>query len=295
VAAADDVATWRERIAAAFRSACADELAALKPGNVHAYAEGHRMTVADFRRSADVAALPLTAAGGGLGRRIRDAVVATRAAVGQNTNLGILLLCAPLAAAAEQPAAARDLRAALRATLADADPEDAREVFAAIALAAPGGLGEAPAHDVRAPARVTLAVAMAAAAERDSIARAWTDGFAAIFETGLPVLRKAAAAGLARSWATTRVHLTFMARWPDSHILRKHGPALAASVRVEAEAALARLRAASSPEAAVPALIAWDADLKSRGINPGTSADLTVATLFADRLEAILRQRSDNG
>jgi triphosphoribosyl-dephospho-CoA synthase len=28
----------------------------------------------------------------------------------------------------------------------------------------------------------------------------------------------------------------------------------------------------------------WDGELKQRGINPGTSADLTVATLFARRL-----------
>ena len=35
-------------------------------------------------------------------------------------------------------------------------------------------------------------------------------------------------------------------------------------------------------------LLAWDAGLKARAVNPGTSADLTVATLFAHRLGSIL-------
>ena len=99
------------RIAAAFVAACRDELDAPKPGNVHVFADGHRMTAADFVRSAQAAAGPLTASGARVGLRILRAVEATHAAVGTNTNLGIILLCAPLAAAAEhQPA---DLRGAL--------------------------------------------------------------------------------------------------------------------------------------------------------------------------------------
>ncbi len=89
-------------IEAAFREACAAELAALKPGNVHRHAAGHGMTMDDFVRSADAAARPLCRTGATLGERILDAVAATRAAVGQNTNLGIVLLCAPLAMAAER-------------------------------------------------------------------------------------------------------------------------------------------------------------------------------------------------
>ena len=39
--------------------------------------------------------------------------------------------------------------------------------------------------------------------------------------------------------------------------------------------------AARDPEEMAEGLLGWDAALKTRGINPGTSADLTVATLFA--------------
>ena len=47
----------RELIARAYREACAVELAALKPGNVHQYADGHGMCLADFIMSAQASAL----------------------------------------------------------------------------------------------------------------------------------------------------------------------------------------------------------------------------------------------
>jgi len=86
-------------------------------------ADGHRMSVDDFMRSAAAAAGPLTAPGMSVGQRILGAVAATRSAVETNTNLGIILLCAPLAAAAE--AATTDLRVALVDVLENLDIEDA--------------------------------------------------------------------------------------------------------------------------------------------------------------------------
>src|SRR5262249_9191178 len=157
------------RIAQAFTAACRDELLAAKPGNVHVFADGHRMTADDFFRSAEAAAGPLTQSGAKVGRRILGAVEATKAAVAANTNLGIILLCAPLAAAAEQEPS--DLRTALARVLAALDVDDAALAFRAITLASPGGLGTAERHDVRAPATVSLRAAMAEAADRDRIAR----------------------------------------------------------------------------------------------------------------------------
>jgi triphosphoribosyl-dephospho-CoA synthase len=42
------------------------------------------------------------------------------------------------------------------------------------------------------------------------------------------------------------------------------------------------------PDELLADLLVWDAELKRAGINPGTSADLTVATLFVNRLRSIL-------
>lgn len=273
-------------VASLFRAACAAELDALKPGNVHRYADGHGMTMDDFLRSADVAAGPLCRAGAALGERVLGAVAATRAAVGQNTNLGIVLLCAPLAHAAERGG---ELRAGVREAVEASTLDDADRVFQAIRLAAPGGLGTAARHDVARPATVRLPAAMAEAAHRDSIARQWVTGFADVFDAGLPAYDDALARWGREGWAATAAYLGFLATVPDSHVARKYGAETAEAVRHEAAAALARLDTAAEPEAAVPGLLAWDADLKRRGLNPGTSADLTVATIFAWQLRSGLR------
>jgi triphosphoribosyl-dephospho-CoA synthase len=280
-------------IAEAFVAACEDELQALKPGNVHVYADGHRMTVDDFRRSAAVAAGPLTVPGARVGARIAGAVAATLAAVGTNTNLGIVLLCAPLAAAAER--APSPLAAELARELAGLDRDDATLAFQAIVSSGPAGLGRAERHDVFAPATVSLRAAMEESAERDRIARQYATGFQDTFEVGLPVFAQAYSRWSDRSWAALAVYLAFLSAFPDSHIVRKHGEAVAEATRVEAERVQARFRASPSPEAIVADLIAWDSHLKECGINPGTSADLTVATLFSDRLRNSLPPTERNG
>ena len=175
-------------VEAAFLDACRAELEALKPGNVHRHAAGHGMTVDDFLCSAEVAAPAIAAKGEPVGRRILGAVEATRAAVGQNTNLGILLLCAPLALAAERAAGPAALWPALEEVLASLTVDDARLAYRAIRLASPGGLGRSDAADVQDEPVITLLEAMRLAAERDRIAWNYTNGFADIRDTGLPAL-----------------------------------------------------------------------------------------------------------
>jgi triphosphoribosyl-dephospho-CoA synthase len=274
-----------EKIAAAFIAACLDELDAPKPGNVHVFAAGQRKTVADFARSAQAAAAPLTLPGARIGTRILGAVEAS-ATGGRNTNLGIVLLCAPLAAAAERTPL--DLRTALAAVLDRLDVEDAGLAFKAIALAAPGGLGTAPRDDVRALATVTLREAMAAAAARDRIARQYVSGFADVFELGAPMLAGALSQSVEPRWATLAVYLGFLSGFADSHVVREHGRAVAEEVRRHAATFHARLQPLSEAALLLPDLLTWDAALKDRGINPGTSADLTVATLFAHRIRSTL-------
>ena len=270
------------RIIQAFRASCYDELNALKPGNVHCFAGGHGMEVIHFEDAADAAAPHIATEHARVGARIEAAVKASVAKTGLNINLGIILLCAPLAAAYETGG---PLREALAATLAALDIEDAAATFRAITLANPGGLGQAEQHDVHAPPAVGLREAMGAAASRDRIARQYVSDFADVFEIGVArvnVLRQAAAPVKAEA-----VHLAFMAAFPDSHIARKFGPEVAAGVRAEAEA-IERAVDWKAPDARrrIP-LAEFDASLKERGLNPGTSADLTVASLFAARLLAL--------
>jgi triphosphoribosyl-dephospho-CoA synthase len=279
-------------IAEAFIASCRDEIEAPKPGNVHIYADGHGMNVEDFARSATAAGPGLCAAGAPVGERILAAIEATIAAVGQNTNLGIVLLCAPLAAAAE---GGGELLNAVQKILAALTRADAAAAFRAILLAQPAGLGEAPSHDVRAPADTTLLEAMRAAAERDRIAFQYASGFRDIFETGFEALGDFRAKGHAAPWPTVAVHLAFLSGFADSHIVRKKGPEAAAIVQGEARHLHRAFIETSDPATMLPALLSFDRELKTHGTNPGTTADLTVATLFADRLTRSLIAEHNDG
>lgn len=268
---------------AAFVTACRDELDALKPGNVHRWADGHRMTMADFVRSARAAAPPLAEPGAAVGRRVLKAVEATWQAVGMNTNLGILLLCAPLASAAEQ--AGRPLPEACRDVLAGLDRQDAADVFAAIRIANPGGLGAAASQDVARPPTVDLRQAMMLAQERDRIAWNYAHGFPDLFTTGLPLLDALLARGWTGGWPLTGVFLDLLRRVPDTHVARKHGLAAARELRAEVAPLADAVLAADDPAAYERTLLDLDRRLKERSINPGTSADVTVAVRFASLLQ----------
>jgi triphosphoribosyl-dephospho-CoA synthase len=271
-------------VSRAFLDACLAELDALKPGNVHRFGDGHRMTIADFVTSAEAAAPSIGRNGLAVGKRIRLAVEATQRAVGQNTNLGIVLLAAPLAGAALDQKSG-DLRTRLARVLQQLSVDDARDAYRAIRAAAPGGLGEAPAHDVRAEPDVTLLEAMRAAETRDRIAWNYTHDFDDIFRLGLKWLAQAQERWSDPVWATARVYLGFLAHVPDTLIERKFGERVAARLREEARPIESGLNETQSPETMLAPLAAFDRALKERDLNPGTSADLTVATLFAAALE----------
>jgi triphosphoribosyl-dephospho-CoA synthase len=167
--------------------------------------------------------------------------------------------------------------------------EDAREAYQAIRAANPGGLGEAPAHDVRSEPDVTLLEAMRAAETRDRIAWNYTHDFDDIFRLGLKWFEQATERWNDPAWAAARVYLGFLAHVPDTLIERKFGDRVASRVREEARPIESGLTECQSPDAMIAPLTAFDRALKERGLNPGTSADLTVATLFVAKLIALQR------
>lgn len=272
----------RERIRTAYEDACRREIEALKPGNVHLFADGHRMSAGQFLTSARVSSGPLTDPRLSVGRRILEAVRATRETVGANTNLGIVLLCAPLIRAAEMPG--DDLRVNLGAVIDGMEMADTKAVFEAIVLACPGGLGDAEAHDVREEPKVHLLEAMREAAHRDRIARQYVSRYEDVFGTGLAALSVAQSRGEIGMWPTVFAYMAFLAGFPDSHVARKHSAEIAEQVLEEAIAVRAALDGISNETARIDLLTEFDRRLKTRDINPGTSADLTVACLLVDTL-----------
>lgn len=270
----------------AYIRACELDVLAFKPGNVSVYNEGHDMTVDDFIISAEVSATSITNPELSLGEKIYYAVKATREAVGCNTNLGIILLCAPLIQAVQQQAGGQTLSNALHQVLGNTTIVDAEWVFKAITLASPGGLGESDEQDVAEKPEVTLTQAMEIAGDKDRIALQYVTNYKDIFD--FSVLRYNE--GLIRFddqvWAAALVFTGLLSRFPDSHIERKFGKKHTGWVLKQMTTVDDALLNSDRPEQLVPMLHEVDRAFKSKGINPGTTADLTVATVLISLMEA---------
>jgi triphosphoribosyl-dephospho-CoA synthase len=267
-------------IAAAVQLACLLEVHAPKPGNVSPGRHFSDLRHEDFLASAAAIGAPFSGAGTRpLGATIRLAVEATVRWTRSNSNLGLILILAPLARAAllEPTGALRDaVRDALEATTVD----DAVVVYAAIRRAAPGGLGRVEEQDIADEPSMTLLDVMRLAADRDGIASEYATAFAATFDTGVPAVERARRDGLSWDDAVVETFLTLLAATRDSHVARRGGVALADEVSQRARHALAEggVRSASGRRAID------EMDLALRDThhvaNPGTTADLTAAAIF---------------
>jgi triphosphoribosyl-dephospho-CoA synthase len=273
-------------VAGAAQLACVLEASAEKPGNITPSHDFQDTSYEDMLRSAIAVGPELARAGDrGVGETVLAVVQASRRAAPTNTNLGIALLLAPLTKAALEGG---PLRTRLGATLRALDVADARAAYAAIRLAAAGGLHERVEHDVRSEPTVGLREAMASAAGRDSIASEYVSDFVLTFETGVPALVAALGDGLAEREAIVEVHLRLLDAAPDTLISRKRGAEAAARVSAGARDVLAAggVRTAAGRRG----LRSFDASLREPGnaLNPGTTADLVAATMFVAVLEGML-------
>jgi len=278
-------------VASMAQLACVLEASAPKPGNVSPGRPFDDLRYEDFVASA-IAIGPAfeCAASRPLGETVRLAIESTREWTSTNTNLGIVLLLAPLARAAIgdrsgtvrglSPDCPRAVPIRVREVLAETTVDDAREVYRAIRVAAPGGLGRADAQDVADEPTMTLLEVMRLAAERDSIASEYATEFHLTFTVGVPALDRARTEGLAWDDAIVEMFLTLLAEKPDTHIARRAGLPSAEEVSRRAREVLSEggVRSATGRKAID------DMDRALRDArhtrNPGTTADLATAAIF---------------
>jgi triphosphoribosyl-dephospho-CoA synthase len=283
-------------------AACRLELEASKPGNVSRGRDLPGLSFESMIRSAAAIGRAFSLhRRARVGRLVLEAVRATRRVARTNTNLGIVLLLAPLAKAADRaadigrrrtrsadpprpradaPIRAPRLRTVLRDLLARLDRRDAADVYRAIRIARPGGLGRVDAQDVRRAPTVTLPEAMRLAAGRDAIAAEYVSDYVVTFNLGLPALRRFLRAGASMDAAVAQTFLVVLAARPDTLIRRRHGEAMAH--RVSAGALRCLLAGGFFTAAGRRRVTDYDRRLRRHRprINPGACADLVVATLF---------------
>jgi triphosphoribosyl-dephospho-CoA synthase len=259
--------------------ACIWEATARKPGNIHRFQDFEETTFVDLLLSAAAVAPVLeTARERHVGETVLEGIRATRQVVNTNTNLGILLLLAPLATVPLD----QDLRSGLKKVLEQLDVADTRAVYEAIRLANPSGLGRVQDQDVSQQPTLSLREVMILAADRDLIARQYATWFQEVLDDGVPALLQAIAKTplISLEEAIIYCHLRLMNGYPDSLIARKRCGAEAEEASSLAFGVIEKFW--ENRQTRWEELGKLDAWLREKGNarNPGTTADLVTACLF---------------
>ncbi|QDT41193.1 triphosphoribosyl-dephospho-CoA synthase [Gimesia alba] len=252
--------------------ACLMEATAKKPGNVHPEAAFPDLTYSDFLKSAAVIAPILAhATPDTIGPIIKECISETQKVIPSNSNLGMVLLLTPLAAVSQE----QTIAAGIDSVLDQLTIQDSREVYEAIRIAKPGGLGKTESEDVATEPTGTLRDVMCLAANRDLVAREFAHAFRITLELAVPALQELWNQGADWGEAVIRLQLRLMSEFPDTLIARKCG-------LEEAAESAARARTVLEAEDYTASLSQFDAWLRQNGNqrNPGTTADLIVAALF---------------
>ena len=238
------------------------------------------MDIEHFLKSAHAVSSVLMDSQLGLAQKIIRSVQVTQQVVSTNTNLGIILLCVPIVQACIH-LPNKTLQQSIQDEIEGLDIDDAQMILDAIRTAAPTGLGTSDAHDVFEPARVSVHEIMSYAKDKDLIARQYACGYTDIFGNGIDTIDKLSESGMNETEVVTAIFLHFLSEYPDSHIVRQHGSLVATEIQREATILFQEFQVSMMENAMLDQLLLFDAEWKSREINPGTSADMTVATLFA--------------
>lgn len=262
------------------------DVAAFKPGNISHDSPGHGMDAEMFVKSAHAAAPVMVSSDRAVGERILEAVSATKRAVGCNTNLGIVMLCVPLVEAMHRLGRRRGvaaLRLELASVLAGMGDDDGAAIYQAIRVASPGGLGHSDKYDVTGSDGRQIQAAMHHARNRDRVAMQYCSAYHDVFTLGWPCMSSFHALWGDLAWALAACYIRFLCSLADSHISRSSGKVAAREVQGMACALWRQLSPTSPP--AGRELSPWhdlDDYCKRSGLNPGTTADLSVASALVE-------------
>jgi len=266
------------------RIAIETECSAIKAGNVHPNASFHDLSHSQFVAAAKAIGDAVDqCAGKSVGCVVLQSVRAMMEAAGTNTSLGTILLMAPLVVAWQRLTGEtideKAVRESLKETIAELSPTDSQDIYEAIRIANPGGLGSAKSMDIRDVAPSRILDAMNAAAAWDDIALQYVTDFEMVFSIAIRIGLKQAA-GLTKLDAVRSLQMELLSERVDSLIARKQGLGFAKRVQKHAGEVIA-----SGPYGSSEYEGAWHLfdrqlrDDRHRG-NPGTIADLIAAALF---------------
>ncbi|MFQ5999422.1 MAG: triphosphoribosyl-dephospho-CoA synthase, partial [Candidatus Bathyarchaeia archaeon] len=279
-----------------------------KPGNVHRTADFQETRYEHFLASAvavtthfkhatergiQVSTGKIGPADVGIGKVIKEAVKSMSLwQHGGNTLLGSILLLSPVAVAAgmvlaKEKFSVTKLRENVKVVAESSTPMDAVDVYDAILIAKPSGLGKVPKLDVTDPAskqkilndQVTLFEIFKIASEYDSIASEWVNNYPVTFDLGYPYFTQQLEKMKDVNTAIVHTFLKILSEVPDTFIARKVG--LAKAKKISAEARQVLEKGGLTTHSGRNLLLEFDKKLRdpAHELSPGTTADITEAVL----------------
>jgi len=201
---------------------------------------------------------------GGTGRLIRQAVERSSGHSGGNTHFGAFILLIPLIQGGDIPGASRAVE--------QTDTNDAVEFYRAFGLTRVRILARDE-LDVNDPGvldqlkqrAMTLLDVMRHSAGNDMVAREWVNGFART-RRGADLLKLY---GCGRS-SIVKTFLALLAEEPDTLVIKKHGIDVAQKTMEQARDVLAGTKNLED----------FDRSCIAGSINPGSTADLIIASIY---------------
>ena len=266
-----------------------------KPGNVHRTRNFSDMEFEDFIISGIVigdairqACSDVDVENPRLGKYILQAVDETDRWIKNNTNLGIVMMTIPIAVAASISDSFDDIRENIKLLMNNTSVDDACDLYDAINIADAGGMGDQDEYDVSSENakdelrknNQTMYDVLKISAPWDMLAREMTGDMSAVFEIGYPTYYEFSKR-YSKNRACVLTFLTILSQVPDTLISRKYGSDESLKISMMTRDLL-NLKDEDDFE---DKLNQFDDFLFKNKYNPGTTADLTAASIFVSYLK----------
>ena len=265
-------------------TSCQEELKVLKPGNHSIHSKIIGMNHKRFEYAARISGEIFLEKKLGLGEKIYHSASKCLCQLGENYNLGIILLCAPIFQIS--PKKIFNFKAELEIILSKIDEYQGSLILKAINQVSPAGLSKYKGPgDVNKEKNLRFKNVMNIGSRWDRISKCYVTNYDEVINKGLPFfefLKKRTSPNM----AIVFLYLFFLSISNDSHILRKYGPRKADIVMKKARDLLKKINLQTK---ARTQLLHFDKYLKSFHYNPGTCADLTVTTLLISKIRDIFK------
>lgn len=267
-----------------------------KAGNVHRTRDFDDMVFEDFIISGIVigdticdACTNIDIENPQTGKYILQAVSETNRWIKNNTNLGIVMMITPIAQATAISDDFSQIRDNIKLIMSNTSVDDACDLYDAINIADAGGMGDQDEYDVSSQNakeelrqnNQTMFDVLKISAPWDMLAREMTSDMPVVFEIGYPEYYKLNIE-TSKNNACILTFLEILSQVPDTLISRKYGFDEALKVSMMTRDLL-KFKDANDFD---DKLKEFDDYLFKNKLNPGTTADLTAASIFLSYLKS---------